>query len=76
MLRITIGSALDPIETLVDGNTTVRDAFRESNVNLPNGALVTLNSRLLGDEELNQTLTNLMVTDGDLLTYSQKLNSA
>lgn len=76
MLKIYIGSGYDPQEVVVPSNMTVSEVFKENGVYVPTGAVVSFNSRRLGDNELNLTLEALKVKDEDAITITEKQNSA
>jgi hypothetical protein len=75
-LRINIGSDFNSKAIIVDSEKTVKEAYRENNVSLAAGAIVTLNTRRLGADDLDKTLADLGVANNDYLTVSGKLNSA
>ena len=77
MIKIYIGSSLDPKEVIADENKTVADAYREANVSLPKNSVVTLNSSRLGERDIDtRSLSELGVKENDLVIVSEKLNSA
>lgn len=76
MIKINIGSDFDPKEVIVDENKTVRAVYAESGLSLTESSIVCHNTVRLGARDVDATLVSLGVTSGDLLTMSQKLNSA
>lgn len=73
MLTLYIGAAFDPKEVITSPDKTVREIFKENQINLPYGAIVTHNSARLGDNELDKTLAELGVRDEDLITINDKM---
>lgn len=76
MKKLYIGSAYDPIEVTAEDEQTIREIYKENNVNLPANALVTLNSRKLKTEELDQPISTLNIENDDTITITEKYNSA
>lgn len=76
MIKLYIGSAYDPIEVTAEKTQSVREIYAENNVNLPTNAMVTLNSRKLGDAELEKPISELNVTDSDTITITEKYSSS
>ena len=73
-LKIKIGNSLNPVEKIVSKSKTVRELLVEQNVAFVDGS-VSLNGRVLGTAELNQTLEALAVVDGDYITVTTKQSS-
>ena len=76
MAKLYIGSAYDPTTVITSENKTVREVYEENDINIPNAAMVTLNSRRLGDAELDKTIEELGVVDNDSITITEKYSSA
>ena len=76
MLEIYIGDAFDPIKVIVRPTATVREVYEENHKQLSRDAVVTHRNARLGDNELDKTLAELGVQDGDLITCTMKLNGA
>lgn len=73
-LKIKIGNSLNPIEKIVSKSDTVRELLVANNIAFVDGS-VSLNGRVLGTAELNQTLDVLGVVDGDYITVTTKQSS-
>lgn len=73
-LKIKIGNSLNPTEKIVSKDATVRTLLTEDNIAYVDGN-VSLNGRVLGTAELNQTLNTLGVKDGDYITVTTKQSS-
>ena len=73
-LKIKIGNSLNPIEKVVSKSDTPRELLVANNIAFVDGS-VSLNGRVLGTAELNQTLEVLGVVDGDYLTVTTKQSS-
>lgn len=73
-LKIKIGNSLNPVEKIVSKDATVRNLLVENNIAFADGN-VSLNGRVLGTAELNQTLDALGVKDGDYITVTTKQSS-
>jgi SOS response regulatory protein OraA/RecX len=76
MIKFYIGSAYDPTQVIVSEDKTIRQAYQENDVALPNNAMVTLNSRKLSTSELDKTLTELEIKENDVITITEKYQSA
>lgn len=76
MLKINIGSSFDQSEIVFDDNTTVRKAFETAKINLNNSMTVMVNSRRIPTSDLDKTLSQVGIKDGDLVTTSQKIEGA
>lgn len=76
MLKISIGSSIDPIETLIAPTVTVQEAFRQVHQTINAESVVMLNSNRLNASQLNKSLAEVGVCDGDVLSVSQKMKSA
>lgn len=76
MLKINIGSSFDQSEIVFDDNTTVRKAFETAKINLNNSMTVMVNSRRIPTDDLDKTLSQVGIKDGDLVTTSQKIEGA
>lgn len=76
MIKFYIGSAYDPTQVIVSEDKTIRQAYQENDVALPNNAMVTLNSRKLSNNELDKTLAELQVKENDVITITEKYQSA
>lgn len=76
MIKFYIGSAYDPTQVIVSEDKTIRQAYQENDVALPNNAMVTLNSRKLSNSELDKTLAELQVKENDVITITEKYQSA
>ena len=74
MLKINIGTSFDPEEIVVDEETTLQEAFKEVNVVITGSTIVTHNARRVTD--LNKTLKELNVQDGDIITANEKQDGA
>lgn len=74
MLKINIGTSFDPEEIVVDENTTLQEAFKQVNVPITNSTIVTHNARRVAN--LNKTLKELNVQDGDVITANEKQDGA
>lgn len=70
-LKIYIGTSLNPQKKTVSKDKTVRELLTELNVPFQDGQ-VTLNGGVLGTRELNQTLAELNVQDGDYILAVSK----
>ena len=73
-VKIKIGSALSPQEKTVSNDDVVREIFTANNIAFRDGD-VTLNGRVLGTAELNMTVGELGLQDGDFLLVNTKQNS-
>ena len=73
-LKIKIGNSLNPVEKIVSKSDTVRELLVANNIAFVDGS-VSLNGRVLGTAELNQTLDVLGVVDGDYITVTTKQSS-
>ena len=76
MLEIYIGDAFDPQRVIVRPTATVRQVYEENHKTIGRDAVVTHKNARLGDNELDKTLADLGIEDGDLITVTQKLNGA
>ena len=76
MIKFYIGSAYDPTQVIVSEDKTIRQAYQENDVALPSNAMVTLNSRKLSTSELDKTLAELKVKENDVITITEKYQSA
>ena len=76
MKRLYIGSAYDPVEVTAEESQSIREIYRENNINLPHNAMVTLNSRRLGDAELDKPISELNVESEDTITITEKYSSS
>lgn len=76
MKTIYVGSAYSPKEVAVSEDNTIREIYEANNLTLTSNTMVTLNSRRLGDAELNQTIEELGIEDGDAVTITEKYASA
>lgn len=76
MIKFYIGSAYDPTQVIVSEDKTIRQVYQENDVALPNNAMVTLNSRKLSTSELDKTLAELQVKENDVITITEKYQSA
>ena len=76
MLKLYIGSAYEPKEVVAEEDQTVKEIYAENGVALPQNSLVTLNSRKLGDAELNKPISELGVVSEDAITITEKYSSA
>lgn len=76
MFAIYIGNAIDPVEVLVDTNTTLRQAYSDAGIPVPSGAMLTHNSAVMGGDAFDKTVGALGIVSGDYVTMSQKLKSA
>ena len=74
MLKINIGTSFDPEEIIVDENITLAEAFKKVNVPVTGSTIVTINARR--ETNLNATLTELNIQDGDLITANEKQDGA
>ena len=74
MLKINIGTSFDPEEIIVDENITLKDAFRKVNTPITNSTIVTVNARRVTN--LDATLAELNIQDGDLITANEKQDGA
>ena len=70
-LKINIGTSLSPEEKTVSKDKSVRDLLVEMNIPFQDGQ-VTLNGGVLGTAEMNQTLEELEVKDGDYILAVSK----
>ena len=70
-LKVFIGTSLAPQKKTVSKDKTVRDLLVELNIAFQDGQ-VTLNGGVLGTRELNQTLNELNVKDGDYILAVSK----
>ena len=68
---INLGTSLNPKEIVVAKDSTVRDLLVEHNIAFQDGQ-VTLNGRVLGTAELNQTVEELGVQDDDYILANSK----
>ena len=73
-LRIKIGNSLNPVSKVVSKDATPRELLVENNIAFVDGS-VSLNGRVLGTAELNQSLDTLGVKDGDYITVTTKQSS-
>jgi len=69
--NINIGTSLNPNEKTVTKSDTVRELLIETNTPFQDGQ-VTLNGRVLGTAELNQTVEELGVKNGDYILATSK----
>ncbi len=76
MIRIFIGSAVDPKEVLADPNAKLKDVFQTEDVRIPTNATMMHNTKKLGDEDLNRTLTELSVEQDDTISLIEKQNGS
>lgn len=72
--KINIGSSLNPVEKLVNRTDTPSALLREMNLDFNNGT-VSLDGRVLSNDELNQTVEELRIGNNSYLTISTKQNS-
>ena len=75
MIKVFIGSALDPKEVMVAPAQTLRQAFTDNHLSVPSGAMLTHNGSRLGDRDLDKTFTDLNIVSGDSITIAEKLSS-
>lgn len=72
--KIFVGTSLNNREKIVSKDLTVRELLTENNLPFQDGQ-VTLNGGVLGTKELNSTLAELNISDGDyILTVSKQAN--
>lgn len=76
MIRLYIGSAYDPTEIIADEEKSVKELYAENNITLAPNAMVTLNSRRLGDAELTKPIKELDVKSEDVITITEKYSSS
>lgn len=76
MITFYIGSAYSPKEVAAPEDSTVKEVYSNNNISITNETILTLNSRRLGDAELDKTLEELGVSEGDQLTITEKYRSA
>lgn len=76
MFEIYIGNAFEPQKVIVSKTATLRQVFVDNDVVVPADATLLFDAKRLGDNDLEQTLEALGVTEGSVITYSQKLNGA
>ncbi len=69
--KIKIGSALAPKELTVSKDDTIRGLLTTNNIAFKDGE-VTLNGGVLGTAELNKTLSELNIADGDFILVNSK----
>lgn len=70
-LKVNIGTSLNNSEKVVSKDITVRELLKDNNLSFQDGQ-VTLNGGVLGTAEMNKTLEDLKIKDGDyILTVSK-----
>lgn len=74
--KLWIGSAYNPKQVIAEDTKSIRQLYEENDVNLPAAAMVTLNSRRLGDAELTAPISTLNLTSGDSITITEKYGGA
>lgn len=71
LIRLNVGSALNPTSKSFEDNTVLRDVF----TSLPDNAQITLDGVLVTTSDLGKTLADLNIRDGAHILYSSKQNS-
>ncbi len=74
MIKIHIGNILDTKEVTVLESKSVKEIYKDNNI--PVLGIVTLNSRRLGDAELEKPISELGVVAGDTISFAMKLDAA
>lgn len=72
LIRINVGSALEPKEVKVDDSTLLKDVIKDH----PNNAQFSINGTPVSSADLNKTLQDLNVSDNAHIIYSSKLAGA
>lgn len=76
MFEIYVGSSFDPKKVITSKNVTLREVLDNNEVIVPANAILMHGTKRLGDNDYDRTLEELGVTDGSVITYSEKLNGA
>jgi len=71
LVRVNVGSSLDPKTKNLEDTTLLRDALGT----IPEGSQVTLDGVSVSAADLGRTLKDLNIKDGAHILYSSKQNS-